>query len=94
MAALETLVRAYYQYVLTRSVRRRYVEGASHVVAPLVTSVAAYVTSMFKVFGLIDPEVSIGFAQASGSVDEETVLTPVVNILSEFRTKGGDSAGV
>ena len=69
--------------------RRRYVDGASHVVAPLVTSVAAYVTSMFRVFGLIDPDVSIGFSQSSGSVDEETVITPVVNILSEFRTKGG-----
>ena len=64
-------------------------DGASHVVAPLVTSVAAYVTSMFSVFGLIDPDVSIGFSQSSGSVDEETVITPVVNILSEFRTKGG-----
>ena len=44
---------------------------------------------MFRVFGLIDPDVSIGFSQSSGSVDEETVITPVVNILSEFRTKGG-----
>ena len=72
--------------------RRRYVEGALHVVVPLVTSVAAYVTSMFKVFGLIDPEVSIGFGQTGGSVDEETVLTPVVNILSEFRTEGRRTA--
>lgn len=63
-------------------------ENASHVVAPLVTSVAAYVTSMFKVFGLIDPEVSIGFTQVSGSVDKETVLSPVVTILSDFRNEG------
>ena len=43
---------------------------------------------MFRIFGLIDPEQRIGFSSGSDSVDEETVLTPVVNILSEFRCKG------
>ena len=78
MAALEGLVRAF----------NRYVEGNSHIVAPLVTSCGEFVTRMFRVFGLVDPEVRIG-GSANGVVDEESVLTPVVNILSEFRSKGG-----
>ena len=77
MAALEGLVRAF----------NRYVEGNEHIVAPLVTSCGEFVTRMFRVFGLVDPEVRIG-GSANGVVDEESVLTPVVNILSEFRSKG------
>ena len=78
MSALETLVRAY----------NKYMENETCAVSPLVTSVGGFVTYMFRVFGLIDPDVKIGFSKGEGAADEETVLTPVVNILSEFRCKG------
>lgn len=77
MSALEGLVKAY----------NRYVDGITAIVAPLVTTCAGYISSMFRVFGLIDPEVRIGFNKGGDSVDEETVLTPVINILSDFRGK-------
>ena len=78
MTALEGLVRAYY----------RYTDGLTTIVAPLVNTCAGYISNMFRIFGLIDPEQRIGFSSGNDSVDEETVLTPVVNILSEFRCKG------
>lgn len=77
MNALEGLVKAY----------NRYVDGITAIVAPLVTTCAGYISSMFRVFGLIDPEVRIGFNKGGDSVDEETVLTPIINILSDFRGK-------
>lgn len=78
MDALETLVRATY----------RYFETAQHIVAPLVLSCAGFVSQMFRVFGLIDPELKIGFSAGEESADREAVLSPVVEILSKFRSEG------
>lgn len=80
MEALEGLVRAVY----------RYLETAKHVVSPLVTSCAGFVSQMFRVFGLIEPELKIGFAAGEEATDREAVLSPVVEILSKFRGEGGD----
>ncbi|CBK24811.2 uncharacterized protein [Blastocystis hominis] len=76
MEALEGLVRAVY----------RYLETAKHIVAPLVLSCAGFVSQMFRVFGLIEPEPKIGFAAGEEAADREAVLSPVVEILSKFRT--------
>lgn len=78
MTSLEGLVKAY----------NRYTDGYTTIVAPLVTTCAGYISNMFRIFGLIDPDIRIGFNKGGDSVDEETVLTPVVNILSDFRCKG------
>ena len=80
MEALEGLVRAVY----------RYLETAKHVVSPLVTSCAGFVSQMFRVFGLIEPEPKIGFAAGEEAADREAVLSPVVEILSKFRSEGSD----
>ena len=77
MNALEGLVKAY----------NRYSEGITTIVAPLVTTCAGYISTMFRIFGLIDPDLRIGFNKSGDSVDEETVITPIVNILSDFRSK-------
>ena len=77
MSALEGLVRAYYKYV----------EDNTHIVAPLVTSCGEFISYMFRVFGLIEPEVRIGFTQNSAG---ENVIEPVMNVVSEFRDSGRD----
>lgn len=78
MEALEGLVRATY----------RYFETTQHVVSPLVMSCAGFVSQMFHVFGLIDPEVKIGFGSSEEAADRESVLSPIVEILSKFRNDG------
>ena len=72
MRALEGLVRAYNQYA----------EDDKPIVAPLVTSCGEFVSNMFRVFGLIEPEVRIGSSENEGG---ESVIEPLVNIVSSQR---------
>ena len=72
MRALEGLVRAYNQYA----------EDGKPIVAPLVTSCGEFVSNMFRVFGLIEPEVCIGFPENEYS---ENTIGPLVNIVSSQR---------
>jgi len=59
----------------------------------LMKNVAAYITKIFDVFGMISKEESIGFPTGgSGSADLETLVMPYLNSLADFRDNVRKSA--
>jgi len=60
----------------------------------LLRNIAAYITSIFKVFGLIAQDESIGFpaAGSSGEADLETLVMPYLNSMATFRDNVRKSA--
>ena len=68
----------------------------------VLRNVVTYITTIFKVFGLISPLSDIGFdvGGAEGGANREEVLTPVLDTLMEFRSsvrdkaRGKDTTGV
>lgn len=81
MRALEGLVRACYKYI----------EESSSIVAPLVTSCGEFVSKMFRVFGLIEPEVCIGFPEKGNGESKEE---PLMNTLTHFRSASMDDGRI
>lgn len=76
---------------LAKEVSRYMASSEEHnKVTLLIRSAAEYVTSIFRIFGLIQTGSDIGFPLTSSSeegaaVNEETILTPVLDIFAEFR---------
>lgn len=68
----------------------KYMEGKELVSATL-QSVAHYVTSILKTFGLIPQSQDIGFpldsSRAEGGASKEQILTPYLDAISRFREK-------
>ncbi len=68
-------------------------ESKSEPVPELLTSVAAYLTKMLRIFGVIQPGSEIGFPSSSSDgddasgafVDREKLLLPYVECLAGFR---------
>jgi len=72
----------------------------------LLSSVAGYITEIFEVFGLINPNPSIGFGSGGGAdggaggPSREEVLAPVLDSITKFRdtvrssAKAGDTGAV
>merc|ERR1712029_724187 len=60
----------------------------------LLRNIAAYITSIFKVFGLIAQDEIIGFpaAGSSGEADLETLVMPYLNSMALFRDNVRKSA--
>ena len=59
----------------------------------LIKNVAAYITKIFNVFGMISKEESVGFPSGgSGSADLETLVMPYLNSLADFRDNVRKSA--
>ena len=52
----------------------------------LLSAGAEYVTEMFDVFGLVNPNPAIGYA-IGGAEDRETVLAPVLDAVAAFRAE-------
>nr|CCA14185.1 cysteinyltRNA synthetase putative [Albugo laibachii Nc14] len=76
---------------LAKEVSRYMASSQEHnKVSLLIRSAAEYVTSIFRIFGLIQGGSDIGFpltnsSEEGAAVNEETILTPVLDIFSEFR---------
>jgi len=67
--------------------------GSNAVNKQLLRNIAAYITSIFNVFGLIAQDELIGFpAGGSGSGDLETLVMPYLNSLALFRDNVRKSA--
>ena len=59
----------------------------------LLRNIAAYITKIFNIFGLIAQEETIGFpAGGSGTTDLETVVMPYLNSMATFRDNVRKSA--
>jgi cysteinyl-tRNA synthetase len=79
-----------------------YMDRPAAVIPLLLRRVAAYITEIFSVFGLIEQRSDVGFpaGDASAGVDVETVATPFLNVLRDFRSEvrasalAGDAKGV
>lgn len=70
----------------------RYLEAQStRVVTIALQAVARYITHILRCFGLVPHGVDIGFplegASESGGQSRETVLTPILDLLTTFRHK-------
>jgi cysteinyl-tRNA synthetase len=64
----------------------RYVED-NNISSIVLTNVARYVTSILRVFGLVNDSSEIGFPleSAGGGASKEQMLTPFLDILTNFR---------
>lgn len=62
----------------------KYVDVEKAPKTNLLRSVGLYITQMFKIFGLIDNQ-EIGYITSDTNV--ESVLTPVLNALTDYRTR-------
>ena len=83
MAALIELVKA----------TNVYLETPDKIVYLVLRNVAAYVTRMLKVFGLIlDDDIGFPMQGASGGDRTEETLTPVLDALMKFRSAVRDKA--
>jgi cysteinyl-tRNA synthetase len=71
-----------------------YIESPQNVVHLVVRNVAAYVTRIFAVFGLIGGLGDIGFDSSAGGSSREETLGPVLNALMDFRSAVRDKARV
>jgi cysteinyl-tRNA synthetase len=69
-----------------------YIETPANVVHLVVRNVAAYVTRIFTVFGLIGGVGDIGFDSAVGGASREETLGPVLDALMDFRSAVRDKA--
>jgi cysteinyl-tRNA synthetase len=65
-------------------------DGDSLIIGVVIRSVALYITRMLKTFGLIFND-AIGMSDNAGQ-DSESVLTPVLDALMQFRTAVRDAA--
>ena len=78
------------------SVTNVYIEklrAGGNINMQLLRNIAAYITSIFNVFGLIAQDEMIGFpAGGSGATDLETVVMPYLNSLALFRDNVRKSA--
>lgn len=86
---------------LAKDVNRYMATDREHV-SMIIRAAAEYITYILRVFGLISSATEIGFplsASADGAADQETVLTPVLDIFAQFRdeireaARSGASAG-
>ena len=77
-------------------------EADGELASGVIASVARYVTSMLRTFGLINSASDIGFPLegAEGGADKEETLTPLLDVLTKFRESvriaamSGDSKAV
>ncbi|RLN37355.1 hypothetical protein BBJ28_00017441 [Nothophytophthora sp. Chile5] len=60
----------------------------------IIRSSAEYITRILSVFGLVTSATDIGFPLSSGAsgADQETVLTPVLDIFAQFRDEIREAA--
>ena len=77
----------------------RYIESSSSnpPSSVVLSSVARYVTSVLKTFGLVPSAVDIGFpvgadglsegSESGAGVDKESTLTPYLDVLTKFRSR-------
>ena len=98
MDDFDTPVATNYLVALIRD-SNRYVEsaGSTPLSSVVLGSVARYVTSVLKTFGLVPAAVDIGFpvgadglseggsSSSSAGVDKEATLTPYLDVLTKFR---------
>lgn len=69
------------------------VRSAGAVNRQLIKNVAAYITRIFDIFGMISKEETLGFPSGgSGSADLETLVMPYLNSLASFRDNVRKSA--
>lgn len=78
MLALGELVHKTHLYLTAQK------EAASNPRPYLLQGVADYITSMFKIFGLIDQS-DIGFPVSGGDGNTEQLLTPYLDAVTQFR---------
>lgn len=81
-------------------VTNQYMAGPAPV-SLVVKEAARYTTRMFRVFGLVEGEATIGFGESGGGgASREELLTPALNVLANFRrdvreaARAGDAAAV
>jgi cysteinyl-tRNA synthetase len=78
MQSLAELVHKTHLYIASQK------EASSSPRSHLLHTVADYITTMFKVFGLIDQS-DIGFPVSAGDSNTEQILTPFLNAITQFR---------
>ncbi|RKP25303.1 tRNA synthetases class I (C) catalytic domain-containing protein, partial [Syncephalis pseudoplumigaleata] len=62
-----------------------YLGAQSTPYVPLLENIAQYITKMFKVFGLVNDGVDIGFGRGVGDGGEGDTVMPYLRVLSQFR---------
>uniref|UniRef100_K3WPZ4 cysteine--tRNA ligase n=1 Tax=Globisporangium ultimum (strain ATCC 200006 / CBS 805.95 / DAOM BR144) TaxID=431595 RepID=K3WPZ4_GLOUD len=72
----------------------RYMASDKEHVSMIIRSAAEYITKILRVFGLIPEVTDIGFPLNSGegAADQETILTPVLDIFAQFRDEIREAA--
>ena len=74
-------------FELTKKINRHLSTGEPHV-SLIVTKAGEYMTKMLQIFGLVNPDSTIGFPLSGsefGTLNAEQVLTPVLDALCLFR---------
>ncbi|ETP41613.1 cysteine-tRNA ligase [Phytophthora nicotianae P10297] len=80
---------------LAKEVNRYMAGDIEKQASMLIRSSAEYITRILSIFGLVTSATDIGFplsSGATGGVDQETVLTPVLDIFAQFRDEIREAA--